>query len=81
MCPGRLRILARINVRLHDVTVIIDVITKFAGNVVPIFRNNVIAARRRGKPGFAGRDGRFADHPFPLVKISSLFAQIHDDLW
>ena len=81
MCPGRLRILARINVRFHDLTVIVDVIAKLAGNVVPIFRNNVIAARRRGKPRFAGRDSRFANHPFALVKISPLFAEIHDDLW
>jgi len=80
MCPRRLSILARINVRFHDVTVIIDVITKFAGNVVPIFGNNVIAARRRGKPRFAGRDSRLADHALALVEISSLFPEINDDL-
>jgi len=80
MCPGRLRILARINVRFHDVTVIIDVIAELAGDVVPIFGNNVIATRRRREPRFASRDSRFADHPLAFVKIRSLFAEIDDNL-
>ena len=30
VCPWRLGISARINIRFHDVTVIVDIITKFA---------------------------------------------------
>jgi hypothetical protein len=30
MCPGRLKIIPRINVRLHDFTQVIDVIAKLA---------------------------------------------------
>ena len=80
MCPGWLRILERINVRFHDVTVIIDVIAELAGDVIPIFGNNVIVTRRSREPGFASRDSRFADHPLAFVKIRSLFAEIDDNL-
>ena len=67
MCPGRLRIIARIDVRFYDFPRIIDVIAKLAGNVVPIFRNNVIVAWRRRKPRFAG--GETVDSPITHLPL------------
>jgi hypothetical protein len=40
MCPARLRIFSGIDVRSHDVAVIIDVIAKLTSDVVPVFGNS-----------------------------------------
>src|SRR4029077_6731110 len=80
VCPWRLGIFARIDVRFHDGTVIVDIITQLACDVVSIFPNNVIAAGRRGKSRSASGDSRFPDHELALVKISLLFPEMDDNL-
>src|SRR6266480_6080267 len=42
--------------------------------------NHCVVAGRRGKARFAGRDSRFPDKSFALVKVRFLFADMNDDL-
>ena len=80
MCPSRLRIFPRINIRPHHISVIIHVIAEFGRNVVCIFGENGIVTGRCGEPGFTSGDGRFGDQMFALVKVGFLFGGMNNDL-
>src|SRR5947207_135208 len=80
MRASRPAVFACVNVRLHDVTILIDVIAEFTRDVVPVFRDNAIVARWGGETRLAGRDGRLPNHMFTFVEVSHLFANTDDDL-
>ena len=44
-----------------------------------LFRENGITPGRRGKPRFAGGNGRFTDQSFAPVKVGFLFADVNND--
>ncbi len=80
MAPFRPAIFPDIDVSFHDMPIAVDVIAKFARDVVPLLRNDVIMTRRSSKSGLAGRHGRFSDQYFSFVKIGFLLAQMNHDL-
>src|SRR5262249_38627698 len=62
-----------------DISITVHVIAEKARDVVGTFRKHCVMARRSAKTRFTGRDGRFADQSFALVKVTFLLADVHDD--
>jgi hypothetical protein len=79
MTAGRFTVLARIDVRFHDVAEIIHVIAENSGDVLLVLPNHAVVAGRRPEARFAGGDRRFADQLFALVKIGPLFGDADHD--
>ena len=66
VCSARFTVFAYVDVRLHNVAAIIDVIAELARDVIPVFRDNMVMARWRSESAFAGRHRRFTDKMFSL---------------
>ena len=80
MRTGRPRILARVDIGFQDVAEIVHIIAEDSGDVVRVFRQDGVMARRSAEPGFAGRDRRFSDEMFAFVEIRVLLRNAHNDL-
>ena len=76
---GRAPILARIDVRNDDIASVVYVISEPGRDMVYVFPDDAIVARRRGKTGPARGNGRFADQRFPFEEIGALFADTDHD--
>lgn len=81
MAAGRSRILARIDIRFHDVPKIVHVIAEHRRNVLLVFGDNGVIAGRCAEPWFAGRDRGFTDEMFAFIKIGVLLGDADDDFW
>jgi hypothetical protein len=80
MRTRRFAVLPRVDIRFHDVAEIVHVIAEYCRNVVLVFRDDCVMARRRGEARFAGRDRRFTDEMFAFVEIGVLVRDADDDL-
>ena len=68
------------DILLQDQAIFVDVVAILAGDMIFIFLDDAIFARRRFVTFFPGRDVRFADKMFAFVKISALLVEMNDDL-
>jgi len=80
MRARRSRILARIDIRFHDVAHVVHVIAENGRDVRGILRQNCVMAGRSAEARLARRDGRFADEILAFKKISVLLGDTDDDL-
>src|SRR5437762_9101691 len=85
-CPVEMRsgwpaILARVDVGLHYVAPLADVVAEDARDVVPALGENLVIPRRSRKATLAGGDGRFPFQFLASIKVSLLFGKIDNDSW
>jgi hypothetical protein len=76
-----LGILAGIDIRFHDVAEIVDVITEYGRDVLGIFPENGIMARRCAESRFASGNRGFPHELFAFVEIGALLGNADDNLW
>src|SRR5205823_5943003 len=85
-CPVEMRsgwpaILARVDVGLHYVAPLVDVVAEDARDVVSALGENLVIPRRSRKATLAGGDGRFPFQFLASIKVSLLFGKIDNDSW
>jgi len=54
---ARLRVFAHVDIRFHNVALVVDIIAELARDMIFVLLKHGVAARRRGEPFLAGRDG------------------------
>src|SRR5947208_9886683 len=79
-CPVEMRsgwpaILARVDVGLHYVAPLVDVVAEDARDVVPALGENLVIPRRSRKATLAGGDGRLPFQFLASIKVSLLFCK------
>lgn len=75
-----LGILARVDIRFHDVSEIVHVITEYGRDVLRIFPENGIIPRRGAESRFARGDRGFSNEMFAFVEIGALLRDANDNL-
>src|SRR5205809_480482 len=81
MRSGWPAILARVDVGLHYIAPLVDVVAEDARDVVPALGENLVIPRRSRKATLAGGDGRFPFQFLASIKVSLLFGKIDNDSW
>jgi hypothetical protein len=80
MRARRLGILARVDIRFHDVSEIVHVITEHGRDVLRIFPENGVITRRCAESRFARGDRGFSNEMFAFVEIGALLGDADDNL-
>jgi len=85
-CPVEMRsgwpaILARVDVGLHYVAPLVDVVAEDARDVVSALGENLVIPRRSRKARRAAGDGRFPFQFLASIKVSLLFGKMDNDSW
>lgn len=75
-----LGILARVDIRFHDVAEIVHVVTEYGRDVLRIFPEDGIIARRCAESRFASGDRGFPNEMFAFVEIGALVGDADDNL-
>ena len=79
MCSGWPAILARVDVGLHYVARLVNVVAKDARDMVYALGDNVVIPQRGRKATLAGGDGRFSYQFLAFIKVGLLFAKMDKD--
>src|SRR6516165_1605683 len=79
MCSGWPAILARVDVGLHYVARLVNVVAKDGRDMVYALGHNVVIPRRSRKAALAGGDGRFSYQFLASIKVGLLFAKMDKD--
>lgn len=77
--PG-LGILARVDIRLHDVAEIVHVVTEYGRDMLRVFPENGVVAGRCAESRFASGDRGFPNQMFAFVEIGALLGDADDNL-
>jgi hypothetical protein len=72
-------ILGGINIGFHDVPEVVHIIAEPGRDMVFVFPNHPVLARRRGKPGLAGGNGGFAHLGLSFKEVGALLVDVHDN--
>ena len=75
------RIFPGIDIRFCDVAEVVNIIAEDSRDVILVFREDLIVARRSRESFLAGGNGRFADKLFAFEEISALEGDIDDYFW
>jgi hypothetical protein len=81
MRSGWPTILARVDVGLHYLARLVNVVAEDARDMVFALGDNVVIPQRSRKATLAGRDGRFSYQFLTSIKVGLLFGNMDNNSW